>query len=361
MLFLLISLIPVFFIAWIIWLSARQNNQPWLKPFFSHFDFLKEMYSVASIGLLGLFWWTLFTEIIKNYPDNTSTWFLELWILGFIVLIFGLSFYIKSYFGLIGGTISLVIYSATQLIKWSYDNYYFLLKDNLQEINGNKNIVFTASFGIFWVLINLIYFGGKTLANTKIYGRTGNILRALVIFSNLLFLAILSNSNFINYGLHDFLAGNSIIHSWPLLIAALVVIIISGYSFSLSKKINLKSFEIVLSLIPGFVFLIYSFFPLIRFSNDTSLENNPAKIVWAIIFNSLYLSYAIYLINKSDKTHERWLKIYSIILIIGVLIERLVDVAGNFNFSGIYLSLFGGIIMIAVSIIELSKRKNINN
>jgi|GEM_PF-7056308 len=361
MLFLIIALVPAFILIWFFWLSSKNSNKPWLKPLFSHSDFLKELYSVVTVALLGVFWTNLYSEIIKNFQVKDSSWFLELWILIFVLLIFGVSYYVKSYFTLIGGAISAVIYAAVQLVKWSYESYFFILKDRLTEFEGQKIIAPAASLGIFWIFINLVYFVGKSMSGTKIFGRSGNIIRALVIFTNLVILAILSNSFFIDFGLKSSVAGNSIIHSWPLLISALLIIIVSGYGFVLNKKINLKSFEIGLSLIPGFVFLIYSFIPFIRISNDSSLENNFGKIIWAVIFNSLYLSYAIYLIYKSDKTQERWLKIYSIILIVGVVIERLVDIATNFNFSGIYLSIFGGIVMIAVSLIELSRKKSQKN
>lgn len=365
MLFLILFLIPSLFIAWLIYIASRKIEKPWLKPFFSHVDFLKELYAISAVGLFASFWWRIFAEIVKANPDNKATWFLELWILGFIAFIFVLGWYARSYFNIIFGVISSVIYIAVEMVKWSYDNYFFILKDRMQEsyvvsLPGDKIITPTAAFGLFWVLINLIYFVGKYFSQTKVLGRVGNLIRALVIFNNVVFLSILSNSGFINYGVRGFLGGNPIFHSLPLLILTFIIIILVVYAVILTKKINLSLSEIAVSLIPGLVFLMYSIFPFIRLSeNSNSFEANPFKIIWAIIFNTLYLVYGIYLINKSSKTNERWLKTYSIILVVGILIDRFIDIGISFSFSGIYLTVFGGVIMIAAALVELSKRKSL--
>lgn len=361
MLFLLIFVIPALFIFWILSTSKNKNGKAWLKPFTSHLDFLKEIYSLISITFVGISWWLVFAEIVKNNPNNNSTWFVELWILGFILLILAIAFYIRSYFALVIGIISSTIYSAVQLVKWSYDSYYFILKDNLQEIDGQKLITPVAGLALFWILINLIYFVGKSMSVTKVFGRTGNIVRALVIFTNLFILGIFANSIYISNVLSNFLKHNSIIFSWPLLLTAFILTIISGFTYFFHTKINLKPFEISLSIIPGFLLLIYSFFPFINLNSDTNIENDAAKLIWAIIFNILYLTYAIYLINKSSRTQERWLKIYSIILIVGVILEKFVDISINLNFSGIFLTIFGGVVMIAVATIEFLRRKTNTN
>jgi len=359
MLILILLLVPAFIIGWMIYLSKKPTNKPWLKPFLSHFDFLKEVYSSISVGFLAIFWWTLYTEIITKNPIDNPTWFLETWILLFILLILLTAFYIRSYFTLISGIISLTIFSLVQFVKWSYDSYYFWLKDSINETTIGKVISPAAGLALFWILINLIYFGGKKLSSTKTYGRTGNLLRALAILTNVVILGILSNSLFVNNTLRQFLSGNSIIYSLPLLTSSIILIIICIYSFLNFKPLELTKFEISLSLIPGFVFLIYSFFPLIQVPENSTIGNNIFILFWIIIFNTLYLSYAIYLINKSNLNHERWLKIYSIILIVVIFLEKLFDIFTDLNFSGIYLTIFGIIIISWATTVEILKRKSL--
>ena len=85
------------------------------------------------------------------------------------------------------------------------------------------------------------------------------------------------------------------------------------------------------------------------------------SVIWNIFFTILGLSYVMFLVYKSGQTHEKWLKTYSIILLILVIIGKFIDTSVNLGFNGIFLSIFGLMVLFIGGVLEYTRRKNPKN
>jgi hypothetical protein len=304
----------------------------------AHLDFLKEMFAIAGTGLLATFWTNTFFRIVNNYPPSSSTWFLEVWVLAFIILSIIIGWLIRSLFTTSISIILLGLFISAEIWKWGFDS--------TTRIAGEGSVTPLATIGLSWIMVNFTYILGKYLSRTVNLHRVGNILRLVALTGNVIFLGILSNSFAITYGLSFIISGNSLFGSWPLILVTLAFIVFTVLIFAYEFKSGLKPFEISLSFLPGFVLVFFGLASYGQISLESNgVLNNPLMIIWAVIFNILYLSYLFYLLYKSNKTKEFWLKGYTIFLIVIVFIERIVDVGLSLSFNGIFLTIFGVLVL----------------
>jgi hypothetical protein len=304
----------------------------------AHLDFLKEMFAIAGTGLLATFWTNTFFRIVSYYPPSTSTWFLEIWILAFIILSLIIGWLIRSLFTTSISLIFLGLFISAEIWKWGFDE--------TTRIAGQGSVTPLATIGLSWIMVNFTYILGKYLSKITNLHRVGNILRLVALTGNVIFLGVLSNSFVITNGLSFIISGNSLLGSWPLILITLAFIVFTVVIFAYEYKSGLKPFEIALSFLPGYILV---FFGLASYGQillqSSGVLNHPLMIIWAVIFNILYLSYLFYLLYKSNKTKEGWLKGYTIFLIVIVFIERTVDVGLSLSFNGIFLTIFGILVL----------------
>jgi len=304
----------------------------------THLDFLKEIFAVAGTSLLATFWTNTFFKIVNNYPPSSSTWFLEVWVLVFIILALIFGWLIRSLFTTSLSIILLGLFIAAEIWKWGFDS--------TTRIAGEGSVTPLATIGLTWILINLTYILGKYLSRTLNIHRVGNILRLAALTGNVIILGILSNSLVITNALTFIISGNSLLGSWPLILVTLGFIAITAIIFAYEFKSGLNKFEIMLSFLPGYILVFFGLASYQQISlPSTGILNNPLMIIWAVIFNILYLSYLFYLLYKSNITKEIWLKTYTIFLIIIVFIERTLDVGLSLSFNGIFLTIFGILVL----------------
>jgi hypothetical protein len=365
---LIFFLIPAVLLGGLIWLSVRPSSKPWLKPFFSHHDFHKQIMSLTAIGLFITFWVSLYALITRNNPDlvswNQSSWFTEIWFLLFGLISLLIALLTKSYTSLAFSYIYGLVFVIVEIVKWGVDSRTFGTGGGSSMIDYVSPL---ALLGFSWILINISYFIGKFVSNGKNLARFGNSLRTVMIFANTAILGLLSSSFILKTSLGSVVGGKLFFDSIPLMFVALFCLVLSGYSIFYRKKIQLGLEEILVSILPAWLIvlisLLYTQKPNDMSYNGFGLSDNyaPDSVIWNIFFTVLNLSYVMFLVYKGGQTHEKWLKVYSVILLILVVLGKFIDTSVNLGFNGIFLTIFGLMVLFIGGVLEYFRRKSPKN
>lgn len=333
-----------------------------MKPFYSKDDFLNEAFSISSIFIFCSISIKLFVQYV-NPEILSKTWTGEFFTLGLISVVAIFVYFSKSY---ISTTLS--VYSLYLLGFWS------LLRSGIMDggwfFNGgdSKSSSFITVLGAGWILVNLIMPIAKhmnSFSECKNWTRAGNLLRFIVVTSNVVALSIFSNFYFSSAIGFVFNGNNIFESSRPFQILSLIVVTSAcclAYLVYKKRIIGVSIQECLYSIAPGaFIFILGALFS--GGGYDMYPEFGKINLVsglWLVIFNVLFFVYIIYILINSSRKKESWLRVYAVILMAWAVIYKFFDLSSNQGFNGVFFVIFGMIILVAsfAYVQQIKKSKN---
>jgi len=347
----------------IIFLSVRKTKFFWLKPVYSAPDFLNELFALIAVFLFNILAWKTFFFFARDYSSG-SIWPIELMFLGTILASLVYSFYIKSYSLSTLSVIAAFSFVVGEIIHWGVDSHFFISSySSSYSPYVSPLVLITFS----WLILNFLYPLAQYLKGFHRHARTGNLLRFFIISMNALLLGFLSNT-FVANSWESIVVGQNIFVSWPLILVVLIsVVLYAGVSYLLYKKgkSDTLKWELLASVLPISILFVVAnittfFVSEVRsyFNVYSSTELTPASIIWLAISNALFFIYLIYIVIKSAKTKELWLRIFAIVLLVCAVIYKFFDYFMNFTFRGIFFIVFGVILVTAVFIVQKFSKKS---
>ncbi len=288
--FLIIPLLILLFIIAVASMVMKKrilNYEKDLITFFSREDFLSQLFFLLSIFFFAVFLFALNKDF--NSPLSSQAILMITSIIGILI-----AYYYKLIFTLNFSLIGISCWWMIQGVAWAKDK------------NTNIAVLF---LGIVLIFI-IFYLLGAIHKKHLNFKRAGLVYKMFGIFSITILLFIASSKSGLEF-VNTITQGELFFHSWQLLAAILVIIILFLICliFSLRNKFISYAEVFVISVL-AITPLIISFLPeQMIFLSNASYYSNSAEltaigILWALIFNILAFFELLGIIFLGYKEHD---------------------------------------------------------